>query len=102
MLKSIAHPLICIMLIFSILAPSIAPLVDKECAVAMLMDTNDEEKSKDKEAEKKIGEKDLFSGPFSMDGDFFLQLANAENPDYLFLNSDFMVEILLPPPEKLA
>ncbi len=89
------------MLIFSILTPSIIPLLDKDCAVAVLLDTNDEEK-KEKEAEKKIGEKDLFSGPFSMDGDFFLQLANAENTEYLFLHSDFMAEILLPPPEKLT
>lgn len=90
------------MLIFSILAPSIAPLVDKECAIAILMDPNDEEKSKDKEAEKKLGEKDLFLSLFSVDGNFFLQLSKAENTEYLFLDSDFMAEILLPPPQKLV
>ncbi len=102
MLKTIAHPLICLMLIFSILAPSIIPLLDKECAVAVLLDTNNDEEKKEKESEKKFGEKDLFAGPFDMNNGFFFQLTEIENTEYLLFNTDYKAEIVLPPPEKLV
>lgn len=89
------------MLIFSILTPSIISLLDKDCAVAVLLDTNDEEK-KEKESEKKIGEKDLFAGPFEMNNGLFFHLTEAENTEYLLFNTDYKAEIFLPPPEKLV
>ncbi|TMU55251.1 hypothetical protein [Flagellimonas algicola] len=102
MLKAIAHPFICFMLIFSILAPSIAPLVDRDCSIAIHMDSGDEEKKSEKESEKKFGEKDLFLSPFSSDNNFFDQYAKVENTEDPSLLSDVTTEILLPPPEKLV
>ncbi len=101
MLKTIAHPFICFMLIFSILAPSIAPLVDQECSIAIHLDSSDEEKKQEKESEKKFGEKNLFLGPFSSDNNFFDQGATVQSTENQSLHSDVMTEILLPPPEKL-
>lgn len=101
MLRAIAHPFICFMLIFSILAPSIAPLVDRDCSIAIHMDSGDEEKKSEKESEKKFGEKDLFPGSFSSDNNFFDQGASVENNEDPSLHSDVLTEILLPPPEKL-
>ncbi|SNY94820.1 hypothetical protein [Flagellimonas pacifica] len=101
MLKTIAHPMICLMLIFSILTPSIISLLNKDCAVVVLLDTNDEEKQ-EKESEKKIGEKNLFAGPFDMNNGLFFDLTEVENIEYLLFNTDYMAEIFLPPPEKLV
>ncbi|MEM9647097.1 MAG: hypothetical protein AAF969_01355 [Bacteroidota bacterium] len=100
MLTSFAHPLVCLMLIFSILAPSVVPLVDKDCAVAVLLDTNEEEKSKEKESEKKFNEKDLFLNQYAVNGSVFIQFQESETIEYLLLNSDFQGEIVLPPPQK--
>lgn len=75
--------------------------MDKECAVAILFDANEEEKKKDKESEKKFGEKDLFLNQSTLTGNFFLQNQESENTEYLLPHSDFKAEILLPPPEKL-
>nr|WP_299386583.1 hypothetical protein [Allomuricauda sp.] len=102
MFKAVAHPFICLMLIFSILAPSVAPLVDKDCSIAMHLDSGDEEKKQEKESEKKFGEKDLFMGPFSTEHSFWNQRTTVENSENPSLHSDVMREILLPPPEKLV
>lgn len=100
-MKAIAHPLICFLLIFSILAPSILPLVIKDCPIAILLDTSDEEKKKDKESEKKMGEKDLFYNSNALAQSFFDQNSKAEETGHPSMHSDVMAEILLPPPEKL-
>ncbi len=89
------------MLIFSILAPSVIPLLDKDCPVAVLLDTNEEEK-KEKDSEKKFGEKNLFTGPFDTNNGLFFQLTEVESTEYLLFNTDFKVEIILPPPKKLV
>lgn len=102
MLKTIAFPLISLVLIFSVLAPSIMPLMDKDSAIVILMDNNEEEKSNEKESEKKFSEKDLFLNHFAVNGSFFIQSNESEDTGYLFLISDFKAEILLPPPENLG
>ncbi|MCL6267371.1 hypothetical protein [Flagellimonas myxillae] len=102
MLKALAHPLICFLLIFSILAPSIVPLIDKDCPIAVFLDSSEEEKSKDKESEKKLGEKDLFLNSESLTNNFLGLNIKAEDTENLCMHSDVMTEILLPPPEKLV
>jgi len=101
-LKTIAFPLIAVMLIFSILAPSLIPLLDNDYDIIVLMDNNEEEKSKEKESEKKFDEKNLFLSSFTSSDSMFFQNPNQGCNRYLFSNSDFKVEILLPPPRKLV
>lgn len=101
MLKTIAFTIIAIMLIFSILAPSLIPLLDNDYDIVVLIDNNEEEKSKEKESEKKFDEKDLFLNSFASSDSMFFQKTNQDCNRYLFSNSDFKAEILLPPPRKL-
>ncbi|PWL40037.1 hypothetical protein DKG77_04205 [Flagellimonas aquimarina] len=90
------------MLIFSILAPSIAPLLDKDHDLAVLIDANEEEKSKEKESEKKFDEKNLFLNYFASSNSVFFQNCLQGWDKYIFSNSDFKADILLPPPRKLV
>ena len=99
--KNIAFPLVALMLIFSILAPSVITLADRDCAIAALVDTNDEEKKQEKESEKKFSEKDLFFGKIETSSNYFLQGKNSVQKGYILKPSDFKAEILLPPPEQL-
>ncbi len=99
-LKTIAFPLIAIMLIFSILAPSLIPLMDKEFDIAVLVDANEEEKSKEKESEKKFDEKNLFLDDSSSSNSLYLLNSGQDFSRYVFSNSDFKAEILLPPPQE--
>ncbi|UII81770.1 hypothetical protein [Flagellimonas sp. CMM7] len=102
MLKTIALPLIAIMLIFSILAPSLTPLLGDDYDIAVLIDVNEEEKNKEKESEKKFDEKNLFLNSFASSDSMFFQNPIQSSNRYLFSNSDFKAEILLPPPRKLV
>lgn len=102
MLKTIAFPLIAMMLIFSILAPSLIPLLDNDYDIVVLIDNNEEEKSKEKESEKKFDEKNLFLNSFASSDSMFFQNLNQGCNRYLFSNSDFKADILLPPPRKLV
>lgn len=89
------------MLVFSILAPSIIHLMDRDCSVAVLMDNNDEEK-KENESEKKFGEKDLFLNSVVMDSDFFPESSFVQDTEHQFSTSDYLAEIFLPPPQQLV
>ncbi|MGW9684388.1 hypothetical protein [Flagellimonas sp. 2504JD1-5] len=99
MLKTIAFPFIALVLIFSILAPSFIPLLDKDCEVVAIADPGEEENNQEKESEKKIDEKDLFVTYLSPSHHFGEQGSKLEVLGYLFANSDFKEDILLPPPE---
>ncbi|MEO9512259.1 MAG: hypothetical protein ABJN84_06155 [Flavobacteriaceae bacterium] len=99
MLKTIAIPFISMMLIFSILAPSIAPLLDKDYDTFVFLDSNEEEKNNEKESEKNFDEKNLFLNYVLVTKRFFVQNKTLENVGYLFFNSDSKAEIFLPPPK---
>lgn len=102
MLKTIAHPLICFMLIFSILAPSVLPLLDRDCELMAYVDTPEEKKGKEKETEKKFDEKNLFLDQISsLDGTLDSN-KNISDTGYRFSVLEFHTEILLPPPRKLV
>ena len=101
MLKAFAFPLIALMLIFSILAPSVITLVDRDCAIAALVDNSEEEKKPEKESEKKFSEKDLFLGQIETSGNYSVQGKNSVQKGYILKHSDYKAEILLPPPEQL-
>ncbi|MDC6365280.1 MULTISPECIES: hypothetical protein [Flavobacteriaceae] len=101
MLKAIAFPFIALMLIFSILAPSVISLVDKDGAIAVLVDSNDEENNQEKESKKKFEEKDLFLHGLVTTGNFLHKKEKSVHKKHVFLHSDFKAEILLPPPQQL-
>ncbi len=101
-LKTIAFPLIAMMLIFSILAPSLAPLIDEEFDIAVLVDSGEDEKNKEKESEKKFDEKNLFLDDSSSSNSLYLLNQDQGFSRYVFSNSDFKAEILLPPPRELV
>lgn len=100
MLKTIAFPLIAIMLIFSILAPSVVPLLEKDYDIFVLLDNSEDEKSKDKESEKKFDEKDMFLSNSLVSNCDFFQNQVQNYTTYVSFNSDFKADILLPPPRN--
>ncbi|WP_139063734.1 hypothetical protein [Flagellimonas eckloniae] len=102
MLKTIAFPLIAIMLIFSILAPSVLPLLDKDYDMFVFLDNSEEEKSKEKESEKKFDEKDMFYTNSLVSNCDYFQNQSQNYAIYINFSSDFKADILLPPPRKLA
>lgn len=102
MVKTIALPFVALMLTFSIMAPSLLPLLHKDCAIVFLADTGEEEKKSEKESEKKADEKDLFLNSSS-----FSQFAvpfqiTSGYVEYSIFDSDFVGDILLPPPRQAA
>ncbi|MCL6274111.1 hypothetical protein M3P19_08820 [Muricauda sp. 2012CJ35-5] len=102
MLKTIAHPLIGFLLIFSILAPSVIQLVDNDSPIAILMDSSEEEKNNDQESEKKMGEKDMYLNPCSLAQNIIDQNSRAEVLEQSFILLDATSEIFLPPPEQMV
>jgi len=99
MLKTLAFPLIALMLIFSLLAPSILPLLDKGCDISLVVDTSGEEKNTEKESENKFDEKDLYLSLAFPVKSVSVQNKKMGDVRYFFFNSDFKVEIPPPPPE---
>lgn len=102
MLKTVALPFIAVMLIFSILAPSLVPLIGEDYEMAVLWDTGEEEKNSDNESEKKLGEKDLFLNKPHFSSTDFSQNEPEKFVCYFFSYSVFEADILLPPPEEMA
>ncbi|TAI47726.1 hypothetical protein [Flagellimonas allohymeniacidonis] len=100
--RTIAFPFIAFMLTFSIMAPSLLPLLHKDCEVAFLVDTGEEEKKSEKESEKKADEKNLFlnNSGFSQTPISF-HIASGYIEHSIF-DSDFIGDILLPPPRQMA
>ncbi|MEM9077722.1 MAG: hypothetical protein AAGC43_11810 [Bacteroidota bacterium] len=97
-MKKIAFPLIALFLVSSILTPSLLPILDENCDIVILTDTNEEEKQGEKEAEKKYDEKDLFLNNFYLSNSLLVQIRTRYHLDYIRLTSDFVDDILLPPP----
>lgn len=102
MLKTIALPFIAIMLIFSLLAPSVVTLLDKDCSIAFFMSPEEEEKKNEKESEKKFDEKNLFLASFQFSTYFDCQEQNLAAIEYLPTKLDYKADILVPPPRGLV
>ena len=100
MFKSITFSLLSLMLVVSILAPSIEAICKSDYDNILVIDSNEEENNKN-ESEKKFDLKELFFTNTIENKSLYL----AENisriqtfsPSY----SNFSAEILLPPPQNL-
>ena len=100
-MKNIAFPLIALFLVSSILTPSLLPIIDEDIDIVLLTDTNEEEKQGEKESEKKFDEKDLFLNNFQHIYSDLIQSREHTHLEYVVHNSDFVLDILLPPPRKV-
>ncbi|MEM9362925.1 MAG: hypothetical protein AAGA43_09825 [Bacteroidota bacterium] len=97
-MKKITFPLVALLLVSSILTPSLLPILDESCDILILADTNEEEKQGENETEKKFDEKDLFLNNFTLTDSNLIQPKVHFHSEYILHNSDFIDEILLPPP----
>ncbi|MEZ4809704.1 MAG: hypothetical protein R2819_05030 [Allomuricauda sp.] len=102
MLKTIAFPFIAVLLIFSLLAPSIVTLLDKDSNIAFFMSPEEEEKKNEKESEKKIDGKNLFLTHFVSSDHFVSQERDLASSGYLPSVLDYEADILVPPPRRLV
>ncbi|MBS9463334.1 hypothetical protein KIM67_13025 [Flagellimonas sp. 389] len=102
MLRTISFPCIALLLIFSILAPSIMPLLSQKHDIVVLADTNEEEKNHEKESEKKFDEKDLFLPKYVSPHFILLQNKNLNHIGYTFPASNFNADIVVPPPRNFS
>ena len=100
-MKKIAFPLIALLLVTSILTPSLLSILDESCDIVLLTDTNEEEKQSESETEKKFDEKDLFLNNFQLVHSDLIQAQFHGHSIYLAHNSDFVEDILLPPPREI-
>ncbi len=85
-------------MVFSILTPSLIPIIDESGDALVLTDMNEEEKQGEKEAEKSFDEKDLFLNNFNLTGSSPVQKQNHSHSKFTVLSSSFIVDIHLPPP----
>ena len=100
MLKSFTFSLLSIILVISILAPSIEALCNSNYDNVLVMDFNEEENNK-KESEKKFDQKELFFNNYFESRSLYLGQKITKTQTSLLTYSDFCSEIVLPPPERL-
>ena len=98
MLKSLAFSLLSLMLVISILAPSIEVLCKSDYDNMLVMDFNEEENNKE-ESEKKFDQKKLFFSSSIENKSHYLAEEITRIQIGLYPYSDFSVEIVLPPPK---
>ncbi len=97
MLKSFIYITLAIVLIFSILAPSVFSLCSETDAI-VLLDTTEEEKSE--KVEKELEEKIL--NLYTSDNKSTISLKKRSTIQfYLEFNMDHTLKVLLPPPEHI-
>ena len=100
MLKSFTFSLLALILVASILAPSIEALYTSDHESTFIMDLNEEENNK--EAEKKFDEKELYFSNAIENRSLYLTQQLTANQIYLLFYSDVSSEIVLPPPKAMA
>lgn len=102
LMKPTIHFLFSMVLIFSILAPSVLNLYVADEEAIVLMDTSEEEKQeKQEKTEKEVEEKILQLGFFSKEN-AILSLESRVDVPYLKNHINFSLEIKLPPPKTLV
>ncbi|WP_222982262.1 hypothetical protein [Flagellimonas meishanensis] len=98
MLRAIAFPIIAFLLISSLLAPPVMVLLDRDFSMAMILSPEDEDKSNEQEAEKKLDEKNLFITDFTGPHGMFSKERKINPTEYVPSLSDYKADILVPPP----
>lgn len=102
MLRAIAFPIIAFLLISSLLAPPVMSLFDKECSIAMMLSPEEEEKGNEKEAEKKLDEKNLFLTDEIASQMMSLSKKKKKSTEHMLSFQDYKAEILVPPPRNIG
>ncbi|MEM6865323.1 MAG: hypothetical protein AAF575_09075 [Bacteroidota bacterium] len=85
-------------IISSILAPSVLSLMDESNEIVLLKDTNEEENNNENETEKQGDEKDMFLKNTYPSKSLVIQFQVHSYVEYELYHSDFIEDILLPPP----
>ncbi|NAY91823.1 hypothetical protein GTQ34_07835 [Muricauda sp. JGD-17] len=98
MLKAISLPIIASLLITFLLAPPVMSLFDKDLCAAIILSPEEEEKNNEKEAEKKLDEKDLFLSDYVESHKMVSKEKKINTTEYLFSLLDYNLDILVPPP----
>lgn len=100
MLKTIAFPSLVLVLVLSLLAPSLLPFLDKEHTTTFILET--EKKENKKEIEKKCNEKAMFEENYvALAHDFSPLDRQCVSFEYLFRILEEPVETLDPPPRSV-
>ncbi len=101
-LKAIIYPFLALLLMFSILAPSIMPLLDNKYEIAVPQDLNEEEKKQENEPEKNFDYKNsvLINSIAAKTRVYTKKI--LYHSSYLFTVSIFDAEIPFPPPRKFV
>jgi hypothetical protein len=100
MFKSFSFSLVALLLVVSILAPSIEALCKSDYETMLVIDLNEEENNS-KESEKKFDQKELFFTNSIESRSLYLGQEHIRSQTYLLSYSDFSSEIILPPPKSL-
>lgn len=101
MLKTVTFSLLSIMLVISILAPSIETLCKSDHENILVIDSNEEENNK-KESEKKFDQKELFFTNSTENRSIYLGQEIIRIQTGLVYYSGFSAEIVLPPPQHMG
>lgn len=98
MLKTFLHFLFSIVLIFSILGPSISKLCHSDLQAIVIMDASEEDKSGKTE---KVVEEKILQNITSYAKGLFLIPKKSEFDHYFDMVSNYVSKILLPPPKHI-
>ena len=99
MVKSFTYSLLAMMLVVSILAPSIEALCKSNYDTVLAMDLNEEENN-NKELEQKLDQNELFFSNYLEKVNLYFSEENTKSQTSLLPYSDFSAEIVVPPPER--
>lgn len=99
MLKSFTFSILSILLVVSILAPSVEALYTSDSESILVMDLNEEENGK--ETEKKFDEKEMFFSNSIVNKTFFYKEQLTAAQTYSLIYSEVSTEVVLPPPKRL-
>ena len=104
MLKTIVHSIISLLLISALTVSPLLPFLDKELGKTMVIGAAEEENnSNNGETNKKFDEIDAYIKYYlELVNNPVFQQQNQDHIGYLLPISDYIVEILDPPPRKLT
>ena len=104
MLKTIVHSIISLLLISALTVSPLIPFLDKELGKTMVIGAAEEENNGNNgETNKKFDEIDAYIKYYlELVNNPVFQQQNQDHMGYLLPISDYIVEILDPPPRKLT
>jgi hypothetical protein len=101
MFNSFSFSGIALLLVFSLLAPSIETLCASDYESVLAMDFNEDENNS-KESEKNFDHKELFFDNAIGNKNIYIDQQTIRNQTHILFYSNLSSEILLPPPKDLS